>query len=91
MAVQTPAKPLNIKDNEVHQLARLLAGITGESMTDAVRHALREQVARERKAQVDTLWMDRLREISDRCAARPVIDPRSDDELAGYDEHGLPA
>ena len=35
------------------------------------------------------LLLDRLREISDRCASRPVLDPRSDDEILGYDQHGL--
>ena len=45
----------------------------------------------ERKTPVDSLWLERLREISDRCVVRPVIDTRSDDELAGYDERGLPA
>ena len=85
------SKPLNIKDAEVYQLARELAGITGDSLTNAVRHALREQVERERKTRVDSLWLERLREISDRCAARPVIDARSDDELAGYDDQGLPS
>jgi antitoxin VapB len=31
-----------------------------------------------------------LDEIAARCAARPVVDPRSDDELIGYDDFGLP-
>lgn len=84
------SKPLNIKDAEVYQLARELAGLTGESLTDVVRHSLRERLQRERQAHPDELWLERLREISDRCAARPVLDPRSDDELVGYDEHGLP-
>lgn len=32
----------------------------------------------------------RLEEISVRSAARPIIDPRSTDELLGYDDFGLP-
>ena len=39
----------------------------------------------------DPQWIEKLREISDRCAARPVLDARSDDELVGYDEFGVPA
>ena len=31
-----------------------------------------------------------LLEIGTRCAALPVLDPRSGDEILGYDEHGLP-
>ena len=46
---------------------------------------------REQGARPDPQWIEKLREISDRCAARPVLDARSDDELAGYDEFGVPA
>ena len=83
--------PLNIKDPEVYQLARQVAELTGETLTDAVRGSLRERLQREERARRDPLWIERLREISDRCAARPVIDSRSDDELVGYDEFGVPA
>ena len=32
----------------------------------------------------------RMEEISARAGARPLVDPRSPDELLGYDEFGLP-
>ena len=50
-----------------------------------------ERLQREQGARPDPQWIEKLREISDRCAARPVLDARSDDELAGYDEFGVPA
>ena len=31
---------------------------------------------------------EELLEIGRRCAALPVLDPRSADEIIGYDEHG---
>lgn len=34
--------------------------------------------------------MRRMEEISVRSATRPLVDPRSPDELLGYDEFGLP-
>jgi len=83
--------PLNIKDPEVYQLARQVADLTGETLTDAVRHSLLERLEREQRARPHAQWIEKLREISDRCAARPVLDPRSDDELVGYDEFGVPA
>ena len=83
--------PLNIKDPEVYQLARQVADLTGETLTAAVRHSLRERLEREQRARPDPQWIEKLREISDRCAARPVLDPRSDDDLADYDEFGVPA
>ena len=82
--------PLNIKDPEVYQLARQVSDLTGETLTDAVRQALRERLQRTERAQSDPQWIEKLREISDRCAARPVLDSRSDEELAGYDEFGVP-
>lgn len=85
------SKRLNIKDAEVYQLARKLSDLTGESLTEVVRHSLQERLRRERQIQADPLWLEPLCEISDRCAARPVIDPRSDDQLVGYSEHGLAA
>jgi hypothetical protein len=39
---------LNIKDEEVHRLARELARLTKESMTTAVREAVRERLERVR-------------------------------------------
>ena len=83
--------PLNIKDPEVYQLARQVAGLTGETLTDAVRYSLRERLQREQRARSDPEWIEKLREISDRCSTRPVLDARSDDELVGYDEFGVPA
>jgi antitoxin VapB len=83
--------PLNIKDPEVYQLARQVAALTGETLTETVRRALRERLQREESAQTDPQWIEKLREISDRCAARPVLDHRSNDELVGYDELGVPA
>jgi antitoxin VapB len=33
---------------------------------------------------------DEIRAIAQRCAALPVLDPRSPEEILGYDSHGLP-
>ncbi len=88
--MQQVSKPLNIKDPEVYQLARQVADLTGETLTDAVRHALRERLNRELRTRPDPLFIEKLREISIRCASRPVIDPRSNDEIFGYDEMGIP-
>ena len=82
--------PLNIKDPEVYRLARALARKTGASMTEVVRQALRERWTKEKRREADTTLMEKLIEISDRCAARRVLDPRSDDEIVGYDERGVP-
>jgi antitoxin VapB len=81
---------LSIKHPEADRLARELAQRTGESLTEAVLNALRERLRRETgRGQVPRL-ADELRAIRRRCSALPVIDPRSPDEILGYDEQGLP-
>ncbi len=82
--------PLNIKDPEVYRLAREISGRTGESMTEVVRKSLRDRLAKEKNCTPDPVVMQRLIAISDRCARRRVLDPRSDEEILGYDEHGVP-
>jgi antitoxin VapB len=82
---------LSIKHPEADRLARELAARTGESLTDAVVVALRERLARQTgRARVVPL-REELAAIRKRCAALPVLDERTDDEIIGYDEHGLPA
>ena len=44
---------LNIKDPEVHALAVELAEHTGQTLTQAVKEALRDRLARERAAKSD--------------------------------------
>jgi antitoxin VapB len=82
--------PLSIKDPEADRLARELSKRTGQTITEAVTNALREQLAREeRKVDDDTLVEDVL-EIARHFSSLAVLDPRSDDEILGYDENGLP-
>jgi antitoxin VapB len=81
---------LNIKNKDAHKLARQLAKLTGESMSQAVTEAVRErlkQVQGKHAAKVS----DRLLEIGRDCASRLKEPYRSGDhgDLL-YDEKGLP-
>ena len=81
--------PLTIKNPEVDRLARDLATLTGETLTLAVRTALAERL--ERLKRTDRPWGDAaIQAIVDHCAALPLLDTRSTDEILGYDENGLP-
>jgi antitoxin VapB len=72
-------------------LARQLAATTGESMTDAVIVAMRERLEREQRKRMDTAALiEEIRAISHHCASLPVLDTRTDDEIMGWDENGLP-
>jgi antitoxin VapB len=82
---------LNIKSSEVHELARDVADITGETLTTAVKEALRERLERLRDEDAPHL-ADRLMAIGRDCARRLPEPYRSAEhgELL-YGDDGLPA
>lgn len=82
--------PLSIKNPEADRLARRLAETTGESLTEAVIVALRERLEREAGRRHQHGLRDEIARIQERIARLPVLDDRSDDEILGYGEHGLP-
>jgi antitoxin VapB len=81
---------LNIKSAEAHKLARQLARLTGENMTEAVTKAVRERLARLRQKGEPEL-AERLAKIGKECATHMKEPFRSMDhgEML-YDERGLP-
>ena len=83
--------PLNIKDRATEQSVRELAGLTGESVTTAVRRAAEERLQRVRRERAAGSLTAELLEIGWRCATLPDLDLRTPDEIVGYDEHGLPS
>jgi antitoxin VapB len=83
---------LSLKDPETDSLARQVASITGETLTQAVRTALAERLERERLKRGKTADLEaEIDAIVRRVAALPVLDDRSPDEIIGYDENGLPS
>ncbi len=81
---------LNIRNPEVERLATELAKRTGETKTDAVAKALRDRLERVRRERSKRSLADELLEIGRHCASLPLLDTRTDDEILGYDENGLP-
>lgn len=81
---------LNIKDPTADRLVRELAATTGESITTAVTTAVRERLERVRGAAPAEVRLEELTRIAQRAATRRVLDDRTDDEILGYDENGLP-
>lgn len=79
--------PLNIRDEEVNQLAEQLAGLTGTTKTQAVKIALEHELRRTRNQ--TPLW-ERLRPFRQRIAAYPdtgvAIDKAFFDALSGEDD-----
>jgi antitoxin VapB len=82
---------LSLKDVETDRLARAVAKLTGESLTEAVRKALAERLERERRKRGRSKSLaERLDAIALRCASLPDYDTRTPDEIIGYDEYGVP-
>ena len=81
---------LNIKSDEIHRLVHKLAKLTGETMTTAVKNAVRERLDRELRDRRQNL-AERLVEIGKQCAKHISDSYRTIDhgELL-YDERGLP-
>ncbi|MEZ5935886.1 MAG: type II toxin-antitoxin system VapB family antitoxin [Alphaproteobacteria bacterium] len=82
---------LNIKHPDADRLARELVRRRKRSITDVVLEALEAALAKERQAVRAPGVARELFSIGDRYATLPTLDERSDDEILGYDEHGLPA
>ncbi len=81
---------LSLKDNETDRLAREVAALTGETLTEAIRAALAERLERERLRRGQPVNLaDRLREIGEHCASLPDFDTRTPDAIVGYDETGM--
>jgi antitoxin VapB len=75
---------------EAERLAREIAAKTGESLTGAILTALQERLDRlknQRRTQVLTSQLD---DILRHVDAMPILDPRPEDEILGYDDDGLP-
>lgn len=81
---------LNIRSSETHRLARVLARLTGETMTEAVTRALQERLTRIRREKAERSLADELDEIALHCSRLPVQDSRTPEEILGYDENGVP-
>ncbi len=85
---------LMIKSERADRLVRELASRTGETIAEAVAIAAEERLARlpatqeRRSGSVDR---ERLEAILATFRANRIDDPRTDDEIIGYDENGLPS
>jgi antitoxin VapB len=82
---------MNIKNEETHRLARELAELTGESVTEAVTIAVRERLDRLESKRWKAGLRERLLQIAHEAA--PHFDPAfKSEDIADmlYDEQGLP-
>ena len=84
---------LSIDDPETDRLAQELSSLTGESIAElgpdraqgAARADTRRGASEEKQRIVEGAMA-----IARRCSSKPLLDPRTPDEIIGYDENGLP-
>ena len=81
---------LSIKNNQAEKLAREVAKETGESLTEAIEVSLRERLNRLKQRRRGHIMAEKLEEILRRVDSLPPLDSRPEDEILGYDEHGVP-
>jgi antitoxin VapB len=81
---------MNIRSAKVDQLAQRLARLTGEDVETALERAIEERLSRvappapaDRNAAIASFF--------DQVSRMRVLDPRTADEIVGYDGRGLPS
>jgi antitoxin VapB len=78
-----------IKDEEADRMIRQLAERTGETITDAVKGAVSEKLARTPLSEVEiSQRRAKLEAILAKFDAMPTVDHRSADEIIGYNDKG---
>jgi antitoxin VapB len=78
-----------IKDEEADRMIRQLAERTGATITDAVKGAVSEKLARTPLSEVEIAErMRRIEAIIARADAMPTVDHRTADEIIGYNAKG---
>lgn len=82
---------LSIKNPVAEELARELARATGKGITDVVIEALQSRLATITRRRVHPDVLPDIAELQALVRAQPDRDPRTPDEILGYDEFGLPS
>jgi antitoxin VapB len=79
-------RTLYIKNPNAHRLAEQLSKRMGVTLTDAVIHALEDQVRRVQQP----IDREKIDAICTKMKTLPVLDRRTPDEILGYDDFGIP-
>ena len=79
-----------IRNARAERLAREVARLSGESLTQAVIDALEERLQQLKARRSATRLAEEILRISQRCSALPDLDQRNPDEILDYDGRGFP-
>ncbi len=79
---------LSIRNTLAEKLAREVAAESGESLTQAIIHALEDRLERLQGCRtVDDTFVEIMR-ISQRCSRLPDMERHTDDVILGYGDEG---
>lgn len=81
---------LSIRNEKAERLAREVAAISGENITQAIVHALEERLERLQGRRTTVDLVEEIMTISKRCRSLPDKDQRSPEEILGYGTRGVP-
>jgi len=79
---------LSIRNRKAEELARRAAAESGESLTATIIHALEERLEKIEGKRTCGGLGEELTRIAERCARLPDSDPRSPEEILGYNNAG---
>jgi antitoxin VapB len=80
---------LSISNTKAEKLAREVAAISGENLTQAIIHALEERLERLSGRHITVDIVQEIMTISQRCSSLPDIDRRLPEEILGYNQSGI--
>jgi len=81
---------LTLNHPEANNLVQELISYTSETLTQAVLNALREKLQKEKEKRKHTLSLkEELLLIGKECAALPILDNRTPEEILGYNNNGV--
>jgi antitoxin VapB len=79
-------RTLYIKNPKAHSLAEKVSKKMGLTLTDAVIHSLEQQL----RGPARPINLEKVAAIQREIGSLLVHDTRTDDEIIGYDEFGIP-
>ncbi|MBW1894827.1 MAG: type II toxin-antitoxin system VapB family antitoxin [Deltaproteobacteria bacterium] len=82
--------PLSIKNPRAEQLAREVAALSKENLTQVIIHSLEERLERLQGRRTSIDIAEEIMKISKRCSSLPDQDTRTADEILGYNQIGIP-
>ena len=80
---------LSIRNPRAEKLAKEIAAISGENITQVIIHALENHMERLRGSRIYPDTVEEIMNISRRCSSLPDIDKRTPDEILGYNKIGV--